>query len=230
MIHLYALGCAPLGAGSRGIDASPVTTIATGGIHAVVSHHDEAVRPSTEAALQHVATIEAVAERIDVAPVRFGRGHVDAAALRTKLDASLPELRDLLGRVAGHVEFVVRSSGVPVEDPRPTEVGPRIAAMGAGRAYLEGRRASALAAADERRRIQDRLVESTGPLDEHAVATHDTIGPHGPERCFLVRRDAARSFTSRARLLVGTDGSMVIGGPWPPFSFAPLPVPAEVAR
>lgn len=218
MIHLYALARDAVLPRRPGVDGADVVTLPAGDLHACISHHHGDVPATTEAALAHVAVIEAVADRTDVLPVRFGPPVADLARLRTELDRARPELTRLLDRVGAHVEFVLR----PAEAQVPVVAGAGAAAdgtRGPGRAYLEGRRAAAQAVSDAQAAQRDHLRRVSGPLDAAATAVEDTTGPSGPERCFLVARDAAAAFASLAREVSEGTG-LVVGGPWPPFTFA----------
>lgn len=228
MIHLYALARAGGDPGVTGIDAAPVVSVPAAGLHAIVSHHDEAVQTTADAALTHVTVIEVLAARADVLPVQFGPGHTDEATLRAELDRIRPQLHTLLERVAGHVEFVVRAT----EPPAPSTVGaghdPAKAAaagpgQGEGRAYLEARRAVLRAEAEREEALRDRLRSTTDALASAAAVVRDTTGRKGPERCFLVPRAAAPAFAAQARQLTEDAGDLVVGGPWPPFTFSSLP-------
>lgn len=220
MIHLYAIGREPVRPRLPGVDGAPVVTLAASDLHASISHHGGAVEATTEAALAHVAVIEDLARRTEVLPVRFGPTRSDVAGLRGELERASAELTRLLDRVGGHVEFVLRSA-----EPRaPVLAGSVGAAEGAhggpGRAYLEGRRAAARAASDAQAARRDHLRRVGEPLDAAAVDVEDTVGRNGPERCFLVARDAAAAFAALAREVSDRAGDLVVGGPWPPFTFA----------
>jgi hypothetical protein len=226
LIHLYAIAREPFGVPVRGIEALPVTTIAVGDLHAAVSEHPAPVPQTRAAALAHLAVIESLAAEVAVLPVRFGPGHRDETSLRAKLGAE-EALRCALERVAGRVEFVVRAARPPdLPPPAPETTDP--GEVGSGRAYLERRRAVERAAADRSAELGDLVRSATHELESEATATVETVGRFGPERCFLVPRDEARGFDTRARAAVGTDGRLVVGGPWPPFTFAVLTEGSEV--
>jgi hypothetical protein len=233
VIHLYAVTRGVVPGSLRGLDDVPLSTVAVGELRAVISRHEVAVPPTEAAALRHVAAIEALAEHADVLPVRFGSRHEDEPDLHRRLEEQLPQLRELLRRVGGHVEFVVRPSAAVPTSPagrapvlRSDEGAPD---AGAGRAYLERRLAEERAVAEELATSRARLHDATEELAGAAAAVHELTRHHGPERCFLVARPGAASFGARARQLVG-GGRYVVGGPWPPFTFASLPLDAEAAR
>jgi hypothetical protein len=216
VIHLYAIVRAPLRETVRGIDDASVTTLPVGAVHAAVSRHSVPVAHSDQAALAHASAIDAIAAQVDALPVRFGSEHEDEQRLRERITAE-EGLHERLERVAGHVEFVVRPATVPVGPAASAET---VTGVGAGRAYLERRRARDLAANEARDAVRVHLRQVTEPLAGLATDVRETAGRHGPERCYLVARDAAEHFARRARDVVGPGGTFVVGGPWPPFTFA----------
>jgi hypothetical protein len=227
LIHLYGLARGQLRAQVRGIADAAVTSTPLGRLHAVVSEHDGPVPQTRAAALRHLEVIEVVAAELEVLPVRFGSDHRDEASLRTKLGAE-HALRSALERVAGRVEFVVRADPTPGPPSPAAEAVAGQGEVGAGRAYLEQRRAVERAAAHRSAELLELVRSATVDLEREAAATVETVGRFGPERCFLVPRDAAASFDARARAAAGSDGRLVVGGPWPPFTFAVLPEGSEV--
>jgi hypothetical protein len=234
VIHLYAVTRGVVPGSLRGLDDVPLSTVAVGDLRAVISRHEVAVPPTEAAALRHVTAIEALAEHADVLPVRFGSRHEDEADLHRRLEEQLPQLCDLLEQVGGHVEFVVRPSAAvptsPAGQPSVLRLDEGATDAGTGRAYLERRLAEERAVADELAASRARLHDATEELVGAAAAVHELTSQRGPERCFLVARSAAASFGEQARQLVADSGRFVVGGPWPPFTFASLPVDVEVAR
>ncbi|MEX1177235.1 MAG: GvpL/GvpF family gas vesicle protein [Nitriliruptor sp.] len=223
MIHLYALAGGPVEASLGGIDGRPVTSVAIGELYAIVTTHTAPVARDAAAALAHVAAIDAIADHVDLVPVRFGPGHSDEEALRAHLAPVVPELRSLLDRVGGHVEYLVRRTlpdGAARDDGAPAAEAPD----GPGRAYLERRRDAELASEAAHRARQAELRAATDGLVAHAVDVRDVVTRRGPERCFLVARATAPDFESWIRSLGDRDADLVVGGPWPPFTFASLPV------
>jgi hypothetical protein len=233
VIHLYAVTRGVVPGSLRGLDDVPLSAVAVGDLHAVISRHEVAFPPTETQALRHVAVIEALAAQADVLPVRYGSQHGREDDLRRRLEEQLPQLRDLLQRVGGHVEFVVRPSAAEPQPPAGQVSGAAAGGApdaGTGRAYLERRLAEERATAEELAASRARLHAATEELVGAAAAVHELTRHHSPERCFLVARPAAASFGERARQLVGGSDRYVVAGPWPPFTFASLPVDAEVAR
>jgi hypothetical protein len=229
VIHLYALARREPPTPVRGIDDVEVVFLPVDDLLAVVSHHREALEASDVVALAHVSAIEAVAAHVEVLPVRFGPGHGDDETLRGRLRPQLPELRQRLDRVGGTVEFVIRPLVTPPVTVPDDGVEPAASGSGRGRAYLERRRDLERARAAEHDAVRARLIDASRPLVAEALAVHDTVGPRGPERCLLIARAAAPAFAVRARQLVA-EVDLVVGGPWPAFTFAALPSAAEVPR
>jgi hypothetical protein len=233
VIHLYAVTRGVVPGSLRGLDDVALSTVAVGDLRAVITQHPVAVRSTEPAALRHVAVIETLAEHADVLPVRFGSQHDREDDLHRRLEELLPQLRGLLEQVGGHVEFVVRPVEV-VPRPQPNQTAPHLAAgaagAGTGRAYLERRLTEERTTADELAATRARLHDATEGLAAAAAAVHELTSQRGPERCFLVARSAATSFGEQARQLVADSGRFVMGGPWPPFTFASLPVDAGAAR
>jgi hypothetical protein len=222
MLHLYAIADRPVDVTDvRGIDGSGVESVRCGDLHAVVSRHTETPPTTRETALAHAGVVEAVALGGSAAPVRFGVGHHNEAALRAAVEERARGLSAAIARVRGRVEFVVR-----VAEPVESAATPTTAACAgqpSGRHYLEDRleqergRRAALEAA------RDRVIARTSPLVELAVETRDRVGPAGPERCFLVPLSASERFAGLAADVIGADPPLVLGGPWAAYSFAEVP-------
>jgi hypothetical protein len=95
---------------------------------------------------------------------------------------------------------------------------------GPGRRYLEERLAEQHAAEAADAAARARVGAATAGLDTIAIAVAERVGRSGPERCFLVDREATDAF-AEAAAAAAAEGGLVVGGPWPPFTFA-----AEVTR
>jgi hypothetical protein len=219
VIHLYAVSAlAPDPPDVRGIDGAPLRHPACGALHATVSDHPRAPAPSVESATSHAAVIAAVAEQVPTVPIRFGVDHTDAVSLRRSLSEVEDTLLRTLERVGDAVEFVLRAGASP---PTTTPVAiPDDGTDARGRTYLEDRlRAQQEARATEERR-RTALATAAAPLAEHAIETTDRVGRAGPERCFLVARAQARRFAEVAAEVLADRDELLLGGPWPPYTFA----------
>jgi hypothetical protein len=223
MIHLYAVARGTdLPPRLTGLEGAELEIVPCGSVDAVVSEHDRSPPPNRAAALRHAAVVAAVAEHASVVPVRFGVQHVDRGSLRRAVRSAEGDLSRSLDRVGGHVEFVIRwdpSTLARSEEPAraPEQPEPQDAP---GRRYLEARLAEQGRARDAERVATAELRALTGSLHDQAAVVVERIGHHGPERCYLVERAALASFTAAASACLQGRDELVLGGPWPPYTFA----------
>lgn len=224
MIHLYAIARRPSApAHVRGLDGAALVVVPCGQLEAVVTEHDRAPSVEREAALTHAAVVAALAEHGPVLPVRFGVAHTDVASLQAAVRGAEHGLQRSLERVGGHLEFVVREvahhraeAGGSTQRRARTE--PRSEAP--GRAYLEARLAEERAARQAEQVATAELRALTSPLDRYAAVVVERIGPGGPERCYLVDRALLGAFTAAASACLEGRRELILGGPWPPYTFA----------
>lgn len=220
MIHVYALTAERVALdGLLGVVGAAVALVDCGGLHAVVSRHHQSPAREPERALEHAAVVEAVARTVPTLPVRFGSGYADEQALRTAVDERRGHLSAQLRRIGHCVEFVVRIA--PQPEPQS---GDADAAAGSGRAYLERRLAHDKALRSTREAARDRLRVRTPTLADLAILTIERDGSRGPEAAYLVSAEDAERFRTLADEVVAGDPSLVVGGPWPPYTFAAQPV------
>lgn len=225
MIQLHALARGPVPvSGLTGASELDLEDVTCGSLHAVVSHPDAVPRrPGRAELLVHARIVEAVCRTVEALPVRYGAFHTRTASLREAILQGEAELLGVLSRVGGGVEVVVR----PREDPNPREGSPQDGTRGSppGRAYLERRRARERAVETARRSARARLHRVAGSLSEGAAETLEIERRGRPERAFLVPRRDAETFLARARAMVAAEGDLLVGGPWPPYSFASSELP-----
>jgi hypothetical protein len=223
VIHLYAVTAAPPPpVGVAGIDGVALSTVDAGALLAVASEHAAAPPATASNALAHATVIAAVGEQVPSVPVRFGAQHRDQAAVRSALTETEDLLLATLARVGNAVEYVVRAEATPATgDPVPTPVDE---GEGRGRRYLEERLAEQRAARAAEDAVRERVAAATTGLEGLAIEISERLGRAGPERCFLVDRSARDAFEAAASAATA-DPDLVLGGPWPPFTFA-----AEVTR
>lgn len=216
MIHCYALSRTAVVPAAPGIDATVPFAVACDGLHAVVSEHGAAPRPTRERALAHAGVVAAVAAETPTVPVRFGVQHDDRDALRAAVAERAERLEEAMRRVGDRWELVVRRAHEATGGP--AAVAP--AARGEGTDYLRRRleeeqaRRAALAA------VQEQLRRVSAPIEELADDVLERDGPRGPERCLLVPAAHRDEAVATARRCLAEHGDVVLGGPWPPYSFA----------
>jgi hypothetical protein len=231
VIHLYALADRPAAVDDLvGLDDEPLVEVALPPLHAVVSEHERAPRATRERALAHAGATLEVCRRTSATPVRYGAHHADVEALRTALEGRAEDLLTSVRRVGGRLEVVVRfaapvvpasvGAAAPVDGGAAPGTGAGAGPEGAGRAYLEERLERDRAEREARSAAADALRESTSALDAHATQVVERDGPQGPERCLLVAGERAEAVLDVARELAAADTRLVIGGPWPPYTFA----------
>jgi hypothetical protein len=220
VIHLYALTATPpTELLATGVDDAPPVVHAAGALHAVVTEHERSPATTAANALAHARLVADVADRTGCLPVRFGTHHLDVAALRAALVDVETAALAALTEVGDGVEFVVRAGPAAPSRPAPPELAADDTEVPPGRRYLESRLAEQRAAEASAVAIRERLAAATDPLVPLARSVTERVGRHGPERCFLVPRGDAAPFETEARAVTtGTD--LVLGGPWPPFTFA----------
>jgi hypothetical protein len=230
VIHVYALAERPAEVdGLLGVDGSPLRSVPAPPLHAVVSGHERAPRATRERALAHAEATLQVCQLVPATPVRYGAHHADEAALGTALAERGQDLLASVRRVGGRLEVVVRFERGPEPVTTAAVTGTGVAAaspatgaaadVGAGRAYLEGRLERQRAELRERRAAADDLREQTAGLDRHADRVIERDGAQGPERCLLVPAGSVAVVVAAARGLA-SERRIVVGGPWPPYTFA----------
>jgi hypothetical protein len=234
VIHLYALAGRPAEVdGLVGVDGAPLRSIPAAPLHAVVSDHEGVPRATRTRALAHAEATLQVCQLAPATPARYGAHHADEAALRSALAERAEDLLASVRRVGGRLEVVVRFERRPDPVPASAVGGPASATPrtrgdedgaasgeGAGRAYLEGRLERERAEQETRRVAADGLRGRTAVLDEDAVGIIERDGAQGPERCLLVPAGRADAVVATAHALADGEPRIVVGGPWPPYTFA----------
>lgn len=224
MIQVHAITRGPVRIGDLpGTEERSLREVDCGEISALVSERDGPAEPSAADVIAHAELIEAVSRAVDTLPVRFGILYRDEDRLRASLRDREDEFVDLLDRIAGRVEFVVRGQHPSAGDTSPQDVAGDPSpedAQGPGRAYLEGRLAQHRASAAEREELEARLERIVAHVGDLVVEEVAREGRNGPERCVLVEREDAERFAQAASRGVEEAGGLVLGGPWPPYTFA----------
>lgn len=190
--------------------------VVCGDIRALVSERGGSDQPTAEDVIAHAELVDALSRQVTALPVRFGILHGDDGRLREALSDREGELLGLLDRVEGRVEFVLRSDRPPRRAEAPEAGDPDTP----GRAYLERRLAEERADAADRDEIERRLEVVVGRLAGLANEVMSRDGRFGPERCVLVGRHDVETFVADATSVMEEVGGLVLGGPWPPYTFA----------
>ena len=214
MVHLYALVRRPAAVPSvGGIGHGSLRAVELEqGIDAVVSDTADAAPQNEEAILAHAQVVQALGEANDaVLPARFATGVESDDALRAGVAGKREQIVAALERVDGCVELgvrVLRPDGGA--DSRPTT----------GAEYMRRRleqvgRAQALG-----RDIHQTLAGLARESTSRVVARDDLV----LTAAYLLPRATVEQFRSALQVVEAEhrDVTLVLTGPWPPYSFALL--------
>jgi hypothetical protein len=252
VVHAYGV----VAAGARpdlppGLGDCPVTTLDVAGLQVLVSRlpeasygerawqeHAEDLAWLGEVVAEHHRVVQAVAEQVDVVPLRLAPGHHDEEALVAALEPRAAELAQALELVRDRVELGVKAfAGEPsppaAEAPRPAS----------GRDYLT-RRSRAAQAEEGRRDAQDQAVAAVHraaqelAVDSRVNAPQDSALSGRSEvmllnAAYLVPRADEDRFRSRIAQLEEEARSLGLElectGPWPPYNFTAPPREQEAS-
>jgi hypothetical protein len=208
------------------VDLAPFTELGTEASH----WSDEPAEddPLVVLARRHDAVVRAVFRDRPVLPLRFGTIVRDRdAAVRLLADRHAPASA-CLDRVEGHREWSVRARRVEATEPE------NLPADGlSGTEYLAMRRQRLAKTLGARRRGAEVAEALHEALSKHATESAPR-GRRAPglliDAAYLVPEDHERVFHAEAGRLGGEPGvTMVVTGPWPPYSFTRLELPAKAA-
>lgn len=233
----------------RGLRGEPLDLVEHHGLVAVVSTVDldefgedglrrnlEDLQWLEEVARAHDAVIQAVAAAGPTAPLRLATICLDDAGVRARLDEWHHALVQALDRVEGRFEWSVKAfshaGGVEAD---VSETGASSSTgKGAGLAYLQRKRDLTA----RRLQAEERAVETAeavhAVLSQHSVASRRLpsqdprltghTGQMTLNGAYLVPAEDGDAFAATAQALSEEhpDAHLVIGGPWPPYSFATL--------
>ena len=215
MLHMYALVRHPAALPDiGGIDEAPLRSAAAAeGVDAVVTDTNaEAGAPTEAAILAHAEVVEAVAAANDsLLPARFAGGVPNEDELRRRLDGRRESILEALGRVEGCIELGLRVLPDTREEPSPAASGSE---------YMR-RRLDEVARAEELgRTLHGSLVGASRESSCNVLGRRDVV----LTGAYLVARDDLDRFHAALheaeRELAGV--TLVLTGPWPPYSFALL--------
>ncbi|MEU0299381.1 GvpL/GvpF family gas vesicle protein [Streptomyces sp. NPDC006175] len=254
MSYVYAVSRAgtPLDAalaGRQGLEGTPLRTVHSGDLAAVVSsvpsalYGTEGMQAQMEdlgrlevLARTHHAVVEGAYEHATVLPMRLATVYLDDERVRGMLGAREPEFTALLARLEGHVELGVKVYADPREAVSVSGAAPEADTTASpGRAYLQRRRAQ-----QQNHRATYRSAGSVAAEVPARVAgiarahvTHhpqqgdlaQAAGENIVNDAYLVQGTEAEAFRAAlAGLADGVPGVRVeITGPWAPYSFATPP-------
>jgi hypothetical protein len=173
-------------------------------------------------ALAHDALIMAAMKSGPVVPMRLFTIFEDEDRARAQAKAAAKKVARTLQRVAGHAEY-----GVRIGVSRSARRNASVPATTTGRSFLEqkrdqlaARRAPIVVPRAERRRVFERLAAAADDARERPVPEAGSAWLDG---AFLVPLRKAPAFRREVRRVAGElkgDGhSVVLTGPWPPYSF-----------
>jgi hypothetical protein len=225
--------------GLRGVCGAPVRQLVEAEVAGLVStvelasFGEQALRTNLEdlgwlqrVAVEHDAVVNAGHAITTTAPLRLATVCADDAAVRARLQRLRERAGALLARLDGRAEWGVKLLGTA---PHAVAAEPVGAVSGA--AYLQQRRA----ALDERERaaatalrradaVYERLLAHAIAGERHRPQDQRLTGLDRPmllNAAFLVDRAASAQFRRQVDELAGglPPGSLVLTGPWPPYSF-----------
>ena len=196
MIELYAITDDPAP------PEPPLRAVRSDGLTALCAPAEQR-ELTAEVLWEHEAVVEALMEKRDLLPMRFGTLVEDDEAAARAIEDRHEELRRSLDRVRGAVELAVRAEAKAPKD-----------------LTLEATTGAEYIRAKAHRTEAARLLHE--PL---AFLARESVVQPGPEllrAAYLVDREAVESFVGLVRRLQEThDGLRVLcTGPWPPYSFA----------
>jgi hypothetical protein len=214
MVHLYALVRQPAAVPAvDGIGDGALRAVALDdGIDAVVSDTTDGVAPSEDAILAHARVVDALAEANEaVLPARFAGGAGSDDELRAGVAAKREQIVAGLARVDGCVELALR-----VLRPAAAAASP----PGSGAEYMRRRLQQVEQAQALAREVHGTLAELARESTSRLVARDDLV----LTAAYLLPRAAVEQFRSALQALEAQhrEATLVLTGPWPPYSFALL--------
>lgn len=239
--YLYAVALAqpPLD-GLIGIESAPVRCVDADGLTGLVStvdadeFSDAALARNLQDAVwlegiarAHDDVVRAAAAAVTTVPLRLGVVFDDDDAVVGRLREQDDTLRGVLHRVDGHDEWGVKMFSV-ADERRDAPA----AAATSGTAYLQQRRqalrdreTAAEADAAQADAVFRELADVAAAARRYPPQDPRLTGSSAPmvlNASFLVRRTDHDTFRSVVDRLSGASpaGSLVLTGPWPPYSFA----------
>ena len=183
----------------------------------------------SRAAVAHEAVVESFIDAAALVPMKLFTIFTSDVRAAKHIEAERPRTDLAIARVRGRIELGVR---VTLNQPA-AKTAPRARGVGAatGAAYLTAKKAQRDRAAEFTSRARDTVAEL---YDGLAIIAADAVrrsaselpvkgGPLLLDAAFLVARPRERSFRAavarRAAALAPSGYSVVLTGPWPPYTF-----------
>jgi hypothetical protein len=214
MVHLYALVRHPAAVpGVGGIGDGPLRTVQLAdGIDAVVSDTTDGDVRSEAAILAHAQVVDALAGANEaVLPARFAAGTGSDDELRASVAGKREQIAAVLDRVDGCLELGLRVLRQDGRDAAPPASGAE---------YMRRRLGQVGQAQALARDVHARLAELARESTSQVVARDGLV----LTAAYLLPRAAVEQFRSALPELEAEhrDVTLVLTGPWPPYSFALL--------
>lgn len=247
--YLYALArAARVGEAPQvsGVAGSPVRTLVNGELGCFVStvalaeFGADALRTNLEdlgwleqTARAHDQVVQACAQVTTIAPVRLATVFADDQSVTERIGALSATALDVLSRVDGREEWGVKMFAAESAEPTP----PSDEGAATGTAYLRQRRQEQTMRAEAAERaVRDAetvfaaLAEFAALTRRHRPQDSRLTGDPRPmvlNAAFLIDRERVDAFRSAVADLAAArpPDSIVLTGPWPPYSFTALDEP-----
>jgi hypothetical protein len=227
VLHAYCLrraGEPAPGSELSGVDGAPVRLLEAAGLGVWISAAQDD-RATVQRLREHDRVVREALRTATPLPLRYGTLLRSEPAAAEMLAERAGEFRATLDRLTGTVEMGVRidwdaEPEAPDADPGP----PGSQATGAGRAYLEARRAELANELRIRERAESLLLEAEAEFADLGLPTVRTVlareGVAG-SLAHLVHRSQATRYRERAREVTHRrpDLRITLTGPWAPYSF-----------
>jgi Gas vesicle synthesis protein GvpL/GvpF len=236
-VYLYGVVSAAEAAGSlslTGVQGSAVRAVEHDGIAALVSDVSGGALAAARELRAHHRTLEAVAQRMTVLPVRFGTVmEGDDAVREGMLEPDHERLAELLRQLEGHVQLTVKGDydedellrEIVRETPIVGQLRDRLRALPATAGYYERIRLGEVVAAEVARRREEDTRLAVDHLEPLATAVVEEQ-PASPRSAFklacLVPRERERAFGAAVAHVAHELGERIdtrFVGPLPPYSF-----------
>ena len=211
-------------ADANAASTAELRVVSAGKVAAVASPWAEVGRAAGEAELlDHHRIVQAVFEKVPCLPARFGSVFAGESALQARLAARETDLATQLVRLGYRCELAITCAWLIAEGEPPA--APLRVPASSGRAYLERGLDRARAQSAREARAQEIVTRLLGELAIELGAFQYRTCPRpavAVSMSALVTRDEIAVLSSRIERLGKQlpDVTMVVQGPWAPYTFA----------